>query len=133
MRKSKHEVTLEFQVQKTAIWATTVTKIFKYLFSSAATIVAFYFIFLSIDSLSGDDTNARISVVFDIISKRSLATLLPWLLCVGGVTYGLMERRIRIAKTQRLARQNKLLEKNMNASRRSSRLDQSGNARQEDK
>ena len=132
MRKSKHELNLEHQLQRTTIWATTLARIFKYLFSSAATAAAFYFIFLSIDTLAGDTTHAKINVVFELLKNQSIANLVPWMVCGGGVIYGLMERRIRIEKTKRLARRIKMLENTIDMGRQSSRLDRSGNARRED-
>ena len=133
MRKPRRNTRAhDLQLQRTVAWSTAVTKICKYLFSSATTVGIFWFIFLSIDSLAGDETSATINVVFDILKNRSVAALVPWAFGLGGIAYGLAERRIRIAKVARLTKRNKMLEGVVDESRHSSRLNQEGNARRED-
>ena len=76
MRKSQYtRATLELQLQRTVVRSTAITKIFKYLFSAGATAATAWFIYLSIDSLAGDDTNATINVVFDILKIARLQRL----------------------------------------------------------
>lgn len=133
MRRTKHtKATLELQLQRTVTWSTAITKIFRYFFSSTATVAIFWFIFLSIDSLAGDETNATINVVFDILKNRSVATVAPWAFGAGGIAYGWLQHRIRIAKVARLSEQNKLLERKLDEGRQSSRLNHEGSAGRED-
>jgi hypothetical protein len=133
MRRTRHtKATLELQLQRTVTWSTAITKICKYFFSATATVAIFWFIFLSIDSLAGDETSATINVVFDVLKNRSIATFAPWGFGAGGIAYGWLQHRIRIAKVARLSEQNKLLERKLDKGRQSSRLNQEGSARRED-
>ena len=133
MRKQKRtKAALDVQLQQTIAWSTAITKMCKYVCSSATTAAIFWFIFLSIDRLAGGDTNANINVVFDVIKSRSVGTIVPMLLGVGGIAYGWRQHRTKISKVARLAERNKILEKAVNERRQSSRLDQKGSARQED-
>ena len=50
---------LEYRRHRTVVWSITVTKIFKYLTAATATIIPFWFAFLSIESLAGLDTDAE--------------------------------------------------------------------------
>ena len=124
---------LELQVQRTVIRSTAITKILKYFSYSGATVVIFYFIYRSIESLAGSQTDANIDVVFDILKNRSVAARVPWALALGGIGYGLLERLIRIRKVARLTERNKYLEGALNERRQSSNLTETGSARREDK
>lgn len=123
---------LEYRRQRMVIWSITITKIFKYLVIATATIVPFWFVFLSIDSLAGLDTEAEISVAFNILKSTSVRSII--FLCVGivGIVYGLGERIVRIRKVLRLTKRIKSLEEIVDKGRQSSRLNQTGSTRKED-
>lgn len=123
---------LEYRRQRTEVWSSTITKIFKYLMTATATIIPFRFVFLSIDSLAGLDTDADINVVFDVIKNTSVRGII--FLCIGiaGIVYGLTERRIRVTKVKRLSMRVKSLEKELDNDRQSSRLNRTGSTRRED-
>lgn len=80
--------------------------------TATATIIPFWFVFLSIDSLAGLDTDADINVVFDVIKNTSVRGII--FLCIGiaGIVYGLTERRIRVTKVSVLVDVSSLWKKN---------------------
>ena len=123
---------LEYRRHRTVVWSITVTKIFKYLTAATATIIPFWFAFLSIESLAGLDTDAEINVVFNILKSTSVRSIIFLCVGIGGIVYGLVERRIRVTKIKRLSRRIKSLEKGLDKGRQSSRLNQTGSTRRED-
>ena len=134
MRQSKYTTkTQELLLQRTIARSTAITKMVKYVASSGAAIVPFWFMFRAVESLSGSDTSATISVVFDVLKNLSVARFVGAAVGVTGVVYGLLERRIRVARVSRLADRVKVLERELDADRQSSRVNQSGSARPEDK
>ena len=133
MSKSKlNKDLLEYRQQRTEVWSIAVTKICKYIMTALATIIPFRFIFLSIASLAGLDTDAEINVVFDVLKNTSVRSILFLCAGIGGVVYGLVERRIRVTKIRRLSRRVKSLEKELDKDRQSSGLSRTGSTRKED-
>lgn len=123
---------LDYRRHRTVVWSITITKIFKYLTAATATIIPCWFVFLSIDSLAGLDTDADIDVVFDVIKNTSVRGVIFMCIGIGGVAYGLGERIVRIRKVLRLTKRIKVLEETVDKGRQSSRLNRTGSTRRED-
>ncbi len=87
----------------------------------------FYFAYLMIDSLAGQETQANIgiSMFFD---WRSLGILLG----AGGIAYGWRERRLRQSTVQRLQPRIQELERLLDPGRTTSLLTEKGETNPED-
>ena len=133
MSKSRlNKELLEYRRHRMVVWAATFTTIIKYVTTAAATIIPFWFAYLSISSLAGLDTDAEISVMFDIIKNTSVRTIVFLCVGIGGLVYGLIERRVRVRKVSRLGNRIKALEQTVDSDRQSSSLDRTGSTRKED-
>lgn len=133
MAKSKlTKELLEYRKHRTTVWAATVTAIFKHIRTAAATVIPFWFVYLSIASLAGRNTDAEIDVMFDIIKSTSTRTVIVFCLGIGGLVYGLRERILRVRKVSHLSSRIKALEQTVDKGRQSSSLNRTGSTRRED-
>ena len=133
MAKSRlNKELLEYRKHRTTVWAVTLTKMIKYVTTATATIISSWFAYLSIDSLSGLDTDAEINVVFDIIKNTSTRTIIVFCVGIGGLVYGLRERILRVRKVSHLSSRIKDLEQAVDKDRQSSSLNRTGSTRRED-
>lgn len=89
-----------------------------------------YCIYLSIDSLSGKNTSANIAVNF--LSDVRVSQALAWILCGGGVSYGLKQKNLRKKTIERLQNRITTLERKLDSHRTSSKLTTQGETRPED-
>ena len=133
MSKSKlNKQLLEYRRQRTIAWSTALPKIVKYVATAVAAILGSRYAFLSIDSLAGLVTEAEIDVVFNIIKNTSVRNIIFLCIAIGGIIYGLWERRAIVRKIPRLTKRNKFLEEIVDKNRQSSRLSRTGSTRKED-
>lgn len=123
---------LEYRKHRITVWSATVTTIFKHIRTAAATVIPFWFVYLSISSLAGRDTDAEINVMFDIIKSTSTRTIIAFFVGMGGVAYGLWERTLRVRKVSDLSSRIKGLEQAVDKDRKSSSLNRIGSTRRED-
>lgn len=123
---------LEYRKHRTTVWAATVTTIFKHIRTAAATVIPFWFVYLSIASLAGRDTDAEINVMFDIIKNTSVSRIIVLGVGIVGVVYGLWERIHRVRKVSHLGNRIKTLEQAVDKGRQSSSLNRTGSTRRED-
>lgn len=123
---------LEYRKHRITVWSATVTAIFKHIRTAAATVIPFWFVYLSIASLAGRDTDAEINVVFDIIKSTYTRTIIAFCVGMGGVAYGLWERALRVRKVSDLSSRIKGLEQAVDKDRQSSSLNRTGSTRRED-
>lgn len=99
-----------------------------------------YCIFKASEVLSGKNTQAefKASLVADILSADTLTdaliiiVILALLFGVGGILYGLAERRLRKNKTEYFQERIKKMESMIDPNRSSSRLTTKGETRKED-
>ena len=134
MAKSKlTKELLEYRKHRTTVWAVTLTTIFRYMTTAAATVIPFWFVYRSIASLAGHETAAEIDVVFDVIKNTSTRTIVYLCVAIGGVVYGLWERKVRVRKVSRLSSRIKTIEQRVDGGRQSSSLNRTGSTRREDK
>lgn len=70
--------------------------------------------------------------MFDIIKNTSVRTIVFLCVGIGGLVYGLIERRVRVRKVSHLGNRIKTLEQAVDSGRQSSSLDRAGSTRKED-
>jgi len=90
-----------------------------------------YFVYMSIRSLSGHYTFADIGIKF--VGDLKLSEGLSYLFGVGGVGYGMRERRLRRKTTERMSARNVQLEQMIDPERTSSHLTTRGTTNPEDR
>ena len=89
-----------------------------------------YFIYLSVDALSGQKTVADIGVRF--FGEISISTAVAWIFGIGGAGYGLRQRSLRRETTEKLQGRIKHLEKHYDPGRSSSGLTERGETHPKD-
>lgn len=89
------------------------------------------FFYLTVKSLAGTYTFADIGI--KVIGDFKVSEALSYLFGVGGVGYGLRERKLRRQTTERLTERNVTLEKLIDPTRTSSHLTTRGTTNPEDR
>lgn len=95
--------------------------------------VIFYWIFRSIEVLAGNRTVADIGLGLNFFAQISVSHLLAWILAVGGVGFGLLERNLRRSTIERLQARITALETGVDPGRTTSRLTPRGETNPEDR
>ena len=121
----------QYKIHRLNMVTNAVTAIVTTLGRSAIAICVAWFVYLSIDSLSGKETNAIID--FKALANLNLNKYLVILLCGGSCFWGFNERRLRKQTTARHSKRQTELERKLDPNRTSSQLPATGNTRQEDK
>ena len=96
-----------------------------------AVVAIFGFMYLMTVQLAGKTSLAQIGL--NIMGELRLPQVLAYGLGVGGLGYGLAERRLRHKKTQEMAEHNAKLEATIDRDRTSSGLTRRGTTRPEDR
>ena len=89
----------------------------------------------AVESLAGRTTlaNFGLFLVADLKANTVVSHLVTLLFGVGGVSYGVRERRLREKNIERMSSQNTELEKLIDSNRSSSKLTRKGQTRPEDR
>lgn len=90
-----------------------------------------YCIYLSINSLSGRETAAQILI--NVLGDLKISESVAYVLGVGGVIYGVNERRLRQKTVKHMQGRNIKLEKKIDQKRSSSNLTEEGETNPVDK
>lgn len=90
-----------------------------------------YFAFRSIAVLAGRETSANI--ILNFLSNIGVSSSLNWMVGVGGVAYGLNQKRLRSQNIERLSKLNKALQEPIDPNRTSSHLTVRGDTNPEDR
>ncbi|MFP4131965.1 MAG: hypothetical protein ACLFVF_07610 [Thiohalospira sp.] len=112
-------------------------KAFRTLINASVYVLLFYFIYLSINSLAGKETDANIALLADLstgCSKLLLAlTILSVLLATFGILYGRKQERLKKDVIRDLSEYRTKYEQILDPERTSSNLANNGDTRPEDK
>lgn len=87
--------------------------------------------YLSVYALAGRVTLADIGI--SVFGKVEISIAIAWIIGIGGISYGLNQRRLRRNTVERLQRRIQELEKRHDKKRTSSRLTDRGETRPEDR
>lgn len=91
--KSKAELQKELEFYRRADYQNAWSSILNNLIKWSGLVLIAYFIYRSVDSLSGKATDANIGVSF--LAKITLSEWVAWIFGVGGVGYGMRQSNLR--------------------------------------
>ena len=126
-KKSKQQLDYELRARLIDRSAVVVEAGLKY----GALVVIFYFLYASVASLAGQVTLADIGL--RIIGDVTISETVAWLFGVGGVGYGLRERKLRRDTIERLTPRVRKYEEMLDPQRSSTGLPSRGTTRPEDR
>ena len=93
-------------------------------------VAIFYFGYLTVDTLAGQTTTADIGINF--LANIRISTALAWGVGAVGVSYGMVQRKLRRDTVERLQGRITKLERREDPNRSSSKLTMRGDTRKED-
>ena len=108
-------------------WFSLATHVIKW----AGIVSVVYFISSAVSDLAGKTTLANI--VVQVLQAGSVREVVSYAIAGGGITYGLLERRLRKSEIRHLGQQKKELESALDPNRSTSQLTESGETRPEDR
>ena len=123
----KRELAVQRAVRRSESWPSVANNLVKWTGLVAIT----YFIYLSVDSLSGHTTIADIGVQF--LGDVNVSVFLAWFFGLSSILYGFKQRKLRKDTIERLQSRNVTLEKEIHPGRSSSSVDSRGNTLKENK
>lgn len=129
--KSKTELLVENRFLRKDRNASNITTVLTYLIKYGALVGVFYFIYLSVLALSGKHTFADIGI--SVLGGVNISVSLAWLFGIGGILYGIWQRKVRKDTVERLQGRNQYLELQIDSKRSTSQLTPRGDTREEDK
>lgn len=129
--KSKAELIAENRFLRKDRNASNITTVVIYAIKYGALVAIFYLGYLSVLALAGKHTFADIGVSF--LSDVNISVSLAWLLGVGGIFYGMRQRKVRKDTVERLQGRIQYLETQIDSKRTTSQLTPRGDTREEDK
>jgi hypothetical protein len=127
-KKSRDEI--EASVARFTEIVRSITSIIQLSVKGIIILGCFFFIYKSISSLAGLDTNANI--VLQVLTDLKANQWFGYVVGGGGLVYGIRERRLRQRNIKRMAERTDKLEKAIDPQKNSSYLSMVGEARMED-
>ena len=97
-----------------------VLKTVRHLFVTVKWLGVAYFFYLSVDALAGKTT--ILSTVFKYVIEAKFSVVLPWLLAVAALVWGVLERLLRRRKTAGMQEHIRRLETSLDPERTGSNL-----------
>ena len=92
-----------------------------------------YMAYRAVDALSGKVTKADIDLVLAFFVSKQNDFGLPWLVAIVAVMWAILERGLRLKKTEALSNQNRILQEKLDPKRTSSGLLPTGETNPRDK
>ncbi len=129
-RKTPAELKAEIRVLRQTHISQSVASVFNTFIRWGAVTLWFYFGYLAIDSLSGQETQANIFVRF--IGNLTISQGLAYALAGGCAIWGFAERRLRKKTVERIHPRVQQLEKTRDPGRTSSKLTPTGETNPKD-
>ncbi len=129
--KSKAELLAENRFLRKDRNASNITTVLIYLIKYGALVAIFYFGYLSVLALAGKYTFADIGI--SLLGDVNISVTLAWIFGVGGVFYGMRQRKVRKDTVERLQGRIQSLETQIDHKRTTSQLTPRGDTREEDK
>ncbi len=130
-KKSKAELEAELRVFKKARTTEGIVQVFLNLIKWGAIVLLARYFYLAIVALAGKITLTDITIGF--LGNLKVSIALAWGFGIGGIIYGLVERKLRKDNIERLQGRIKTLEQAIDSRRSSSNLTERGDTRPEDK
>jgi len=130
-KRSRAELEAELRILRKTQIAEGIVQVFLSLIRWGAIVMIARYGYLAIDSLSGKSTLADIGVNF--LSNIKVSVALAWSAGVGGIIYGVNQRKLRKDTIERLQKRIQELESNIDSNRTTSNLTPRGDTRPEDK
>lgn len=129
LAKSRAELAAENKSLRAANRAQSIAHVLNTFIRYAGLVLIARYIYLSVDSLAGKQTDAVVSFFGNVTVSITLA----WTLTISAVIWALVERRLRRDVIQRFEGRNRALEESCDPRRSSSKLTPRGGTRPEDK
>jgi len=129
---------------KLKLWVMVIDRgcnLFKYLVTVGLLFSFLLFTYLSIDKISGKDTNAAIdlnlnadaNIILSILNKIGIEKIICWTIIIISLFYAWIQQRLRYKKTAYLQNRIEELEKQIDPHRTSSGLTNTGETPKEDR
>jgi hypothetical protein len=125
---SKDELDAQVEIHRIQAKAAVITTLIRW----AGAVALGFWAFKSIDVLAGRSTLAAIGVTLKALGKVYISEAVAWLFGMGGVGYGLVQRRLRHSVIARLSPAVRDREKVIDPKRTSSQLTERGQTKPQD-
>ncbi len=130
-KRNKAELEAELRILKKTRFTEGTVQVLLSLIRWGAIIAISRYAYLAIEALSGKSTLADIGINF--LSDIKISVTLAWIAGVGGVFYGISQRKLRKDTVERLQERIQALEAEIDPNRSTSNLTRRGDTRPEDR
>lgn len=116
----------EYKIKRLGFVVHGLTTVLSKLCKYGCIALGMWFVYLSIDSLSGQVTDA--SLFFNLITDLNIGEQLAYLLCFFSTGYGFKQRQLRKEKVSKLSARVNNLETEINPNKKSSKISPLGSS-----
>lgn len=134
-KKTRQELEIENGLLKRNRGVSAIASVLNNLIRWGGLVAIFYWMYRSVDTLSGKQTDAifDVGIITSITASVAFKNVLPWILAFLGVGYGLKQRSLRKTTIERLQDRIRELEKHVDPGRSSSGLTPRGDTHPKDR